>query len=268
MSDIITPPAAPAPGAPITTPAAPAAPSAPPAASPAPVSEPPASGDIFTPPTPDGGPDLAPAAPPADPPAPPEEPKYQPVSTDERVRAVEDLIAEKGLTVKQVQEIFAESVKAKDFNKINTDKLKEYLGEATAKIALNSLKAIDDEGKAQTKKLHDTALHLLGGEAQFKEFSVWVNAQKSTEVQELRKAVANGGHLAYVALNALNEAYKAAVKPSNAEALITPDSGNGGTPVIPFKNRREYVNAMKEAQGKRDSALIAEISKRFAAKPV
>jgi hypothetical protein len=180
------------------------------------------------------------------------------------------MLAEKGLSTAQVQELFAKAFETQDVKDVDQAKLKEYLGEAGAKLAMQSLEAFSADVARAAKTLYDTAVNLVGGEDAYKQFSEWVATSTSdAEVQELRAAVANGGKVAYLALNELNNMWRTKSQHAvGTGALLTPDSGNAAPSVQPFSNRREYVNAMKEAHKSRDAGKIAAIQARFAAKPV
>ena len=240
-------PQTPAPAAPAApeTPAAPVAPVQP-AAAPAPAPEP-----------------VVPAAEPA--PA----DVYQPSHADPRVQGVESMLAEKGLSTAQVQEIFAKAFETQDVKDVDMQKLKEHLGEAGAKLAMQNLEAFSADVARAAKTLYDTAVNLTGGEEGYKQFSQWVQASADADVQQLCDAVAQGGRVAYLALDELNKQWRTQSQHAvGTGALLTPDSGNAAPSVQPFSNRREYVNAMKEAHKSRDAGKIATVQARFAAKPV
>lgn len=270
MADQVTPAAAPAaPVDPMVAPATPAAPAAEQTPAPAAPAAPVAPVEPVAPVQPAAAPVPAPepVAPVVDP-APAD--VYQPQHADPRVQGVESMLAEKGLSTTQVHEIFAKAFETQDVKDVDQAKLKEYLGDAGAKLAMQNLEAFSADVARAAKTLYDTAVNLVGGEAAYKQFSDWVATSTSdAEVQELRAAVANGGKVAYLALNELNNMWRTKSQHAvGTGALLTPDSGNAAPSVQPFSNRREYVNAMKEAHKSRDAGKIAAVQARFAAKPV
>jgi len=270
MSDTPTPVVAPAaPVEPIVAPAAPAAPAAPQTPAPA---APAAPAAPETPAAPVAPTATAPV-PPAEPVAPAAEPAtadvYQPQHADPRVQGVESMLAEKGLSTAQVQEIFAKAFETQDVKDVDQAKLKEHLGEAGAKLAMQNLEAFSADVARAAKTLYDTAVNLTGGEEGYKQFSQWVQASSDADVQQLCDAVAQGGRVAYLALDELNKQWRTQSQHAvGTGALLTPDSGNAAPGVQPFSNRRDYVNAMKEAHKSRDAGKIAAVQARFAAKPV
>lgn len=188
---------------------------------------------------------------------------------DPRVHGVESMLAEKGLTVPQVQEIFQKAFETQDVKDVDMEKLKAHLGEAGAKLAMQNLEAFSADVHRASKTLYDTAVNLTGGEESYKQFSQWVQGNADADVQQLRDAVAQGGKLAYLALNELNSLWRTNSQHAVGHgALLTPDSGSAGTTLVPFENRREYVNAMKEAYKTRDNAKVDAVRARFAVRPV
>ena len=255
----------------------PVAPVAPPAAP----QTPPAVTPPVTPPTQDVPPQTPPVTPPpapTDQTPPPAQPDpldavYTPQHPDPVVQAVEGMLHEKGLTIKQVQEVFEKSVQSGNLEDIDQAKLKEYLGESGAKLAMQSLTQYNQKVQAEQKKMHDTAVHLLGGEPQFEAFKTWVHEPPATVrdvVAEYAEAVNAGGHLGYLALDALKNLYhQHAGVPTGTSSIVNPDlPANAGATLTPFKDRREYVNAMKVAQDSKDQAAIDLVTRRFMVKPV
>lgn len=268
MADQITPVAAPAA---VVDPTPAPAPAVAPAASPAPAS--------VASPTPVGAPATAVQPVPTEAPVPAVAPVqapvevYQPVHADPRVHGVESMLAEKGLTAQQVHDVFAKALETQDVKDVDVVKLKEHLGEAGAKLAMQNLEAFSADVARAAKTLYDTAVGLTGGEESYKQFSEWVQTctegALGAEVQELRQALARGGRLAYLALDSLNTTWrKHSQHAVGAAALITPDGGSATPSVQPFSNRREYVNAMKEAHKTKDATKIAAVNARYAARPV
>lgn len=264
MSDTLIPGAAPAaPSAPVEPTPAPAAPAAP-AASQAPALAAPAASVPASAPSPSPVPAAAPV---------PAGEVYQPVHADPRVHGVESMLAEKGLSPTQVHEVFAKALETRDVKDVDVQKLKEHLGDAGAKLAMQNLEAFSADVARAAKTLYDTAVGLTGGEEAYKQFSEWVQTcttgQLGAEVQELRQALAMGGKLAYLALGSLNESWrKHSQHAVGTGALITPDGGTAAPSVQPFESRREYVNAMKEAHKTKDASKIAAVQARYAARPV
>ena len=268
MADQITPAAAPV--APVDVAPAPTTPAAP-AASPAPAPVAPVAPVAPAEPVAPVEPVTAPVAP-TEPAATPVD-VYQPVHADPRVQGVESMLAEKGLSTEQVQSIFAKALETQDVKDVDVAKLKEHLGEAGAKLAMQNLEAFSADVARAAKTLYDTAVGLTGGEEGYKQFSEWVqtctDGALGAEVQELRQALAMGGKVAYLALESLNNSWrKYSQHAVGTAALITPDGGNATASVQPFSNRREYVNAMKEAHKTKDAAKIATVHARYAARPV
>ena len=269
MPDTQTPVTAPAaPVDPMVAPATPAAPAAPQTPAPVAPAAPVAPVEPVAPVQPAAAPAPAPepVATVVDP-APAD--VYQPQHADPRVQGVESMLAEKGLSTAQVQEIFQKAFETQDVKDVDMQKLKEHLGEAGAKLAMQNLEAFSADVARAAKTLYDTAVNLTGGEEGYKQFSQWVQASADDDVQQLRDAVAQGGRVAYLALDELNKQWRTQSQHAvGTGALLTPDSGNAAPGVQPFSNRRDYVNAMKEAHKSRDAGKIAAVQARFAAKPV
>lgn len=254
--------AAQAPAAAVTPAPAPVAPAAPEAAAVTPAAAPVAPAAAVAPVTPAVAPE--PAAAPA---------VYQPVHADPRVNGVESMLAEKGLTAYQVHAVFAKALETRDVKDVDVEKLKEHLGEAGAKLAMQNLEAFSADVARAAKTLYDTAVGLTGGEDSYKQFSEWVQncttGELGAEVQELRQALAMGGKLAYLALDSLNTSWRKHSQHAVGQgALLTGDTGAADPALQGFSTRREYVNAMKEAHQSRDKAKIAAVSARFAMNPV
>jgi hypothetical protein len=183
------------------------------------------------------------------------------------------MLAEKGLTNAQVHEVFAKALETQDVKDVDVAKLKEHLGEAGAKLAMQNLEAFSADVARAAKTLYDTAVGLTGGEEGYKQFSEWVQTCNTgalgAEVQELRQALAMGGKVAYLALESLNNSWrKHSQHAVGVNALLTPDGGSATPGVQPFENRRDYVNAMKEAHKTKDAGKIAAVHARYAARPV
>lgn len=269
MADQVTPAAAPAaPVDPMVAPATPAAPAAEQTPAPAAPAAPVAPVEPVAPVQPAAAPVPAPepVAPVVDP-APAD--VYQPQHADPRVQGVESMLAEKGLSTAQVHEIFQKAFETQDVKDVDIQKLKEHLGEAGANLAMQNLESFSADVARAAKTLYDTAVNLTGGEEGYKQFSQWVQASADADVQQLRDAVAQGGRIAYLALDELNKQWRTKSQHAvGTSALVTPDSGNATPGVQPFSNRRDYVNAMKEAHKTRDESKIAAVRARFAAHPV
>lgn len=245
---------------------------------------------LAAPPTPEPGaqapvidPAAAPVPPvvpvePVPPVVPPVEPEpqnvYVPSHPDPQVQTVEAMLAEKKCTPEQVAEVFSKSVASGNLADVDVPKLTALLGDAGAKLAMAALGQYDMKVKAESKKLQDTATHLLGGQEQFEAFKTWLGTQTTGElaadINEYKFAVQRGGKLAYLALDALKNLYhQHAGVPVGQQNIVQPDvPGSPGTTLLPFNNRREYVNAMKEARDKKDDAAVAMVTRRFMVKPV
>lgn len=262
-------PAAPA-GDPISGMPAPVAPVAPVApAAPAPVV--PAAPVPPAPPAPP----VAPVTPtPAQPDPAPQGDVYVPSHSDPSVRAVETLLAEKGVTQAQVEAVFAEAFRTNSVDAIDKAKLAELIGETHANLAMQSLKAYDAQCRATAENVKQYACNAFGGEAELAEAVQWAKQNMAhpslgPELAQIRAMLEQGEVQAKLAIESLKSRYiSSSANPQGVAALVSPDGGNASALVgAPFGSRVEFVTAMKEARASGDPMKVAMVEARFKASP-
>lgn len=196
---------------------------------------------------------------------------YVPSHSDPAVRAVENLLAEKGVTQAQFDTVFAEAFRTNSVDAIDIKKLSELVGETNANLAMQSLRAYDAQCQATAANVKQYACTAFGSEGELAKAVAWAKQNMShpslgPELAQIRAQLEQGEVQAKLAIDMLKMRYAShSTNPQGTGALVSPDGGNAGLVAgAPFASRVEYVTAVKEARASGDPAKLASVQARFA----
>lgn len=187
--------------------------------------------------------------------------------SDSRVRAVEALMAEKGITNAAVMEVFGRSMQTGQLADVDVAKLTTLMGEASANVIMASLTSYNADMERQSAEAEQTAHSMFGGKEGFEAACTWLHNNLSgpngAELKVIQTLAAQGGANTKVALEMLLNKFNASG--SASPNLMTPDgSGNANPDSKPFTSNREYSEALKQAYYNGTPQDVAQVNARFA----
>lgn len=187
-----------------------------------------------------------------------------PESDDPATQAIIAIFKEKGVAVDVADGIFERALKSGNIEDIDTDALKEQVGEQYATLIMGNVQSIYDNNVKATQTVIKEAHDLLGGEAGWTMCAEWAETRAKSdtafadELATYKTMIDEGGVQASLALKALTEKFMADPNTTEVPNLEKGD-GTAGVTIKPITNKVDFVEQLKEAYKKGDDVAMANI---------